>query len=188
MSPRVVFPNKVLPYLLVAPQLAITLVFFYWPASQAIRQSMLKEDPFGLKSKFVWFDNFERVLSDPNYCQFDPGHRDLLRLDGGALDVGGAAAGGDGRARGARQRLLPHADDLALRRRAGHRRHALPVPVPSLARQYRLPVAANGDIDWDPLLDGQPGDGPGHRAPPPGSRSATISCSSSPGCRRSRNR
>ncbi len=67
MSPRVVFPNKVLPYLLVAPQLAITLVFFYWPASQAIRQSMLKEDPFGLKSRFVWFDNFERVVSDPNY-------------------------------------------------------------------------------------------------------------------------
>ncbi len=67
MSPRVVFPNKMLPYLLVAPQLAITLVFFYWPASQALYQSMLREDPFGLKSKFVWFDNFERVLSDPNY-------------------------------------------------------------------------------------------------------------------------
>ncbi|MCO5080399.1 MAG: sn-glycerol-3-phosphate ABC transporter permease UgpA [Rhizobiaceae bacterium] len=67
MSPRVVFPNKLLPYLLLAPQLAITLVFFYWPASQALRQSMLKEDPFGLRSRFVWFDNFEKVLSDPNY-------------------------------------------------------------------------------------------------------------------------
>jgi sn-glycerol 3-phosphate transport system permease protein len=67
MSPRVVFPNKLLPYLLVAPQLAITLIFFYWPASQAIRQSMLKEDPFGLRSKFVWFDNFKKVLADPNY-------------------------------------------------------------------------------------------------------------------------
>lgn len=62
-----VFPNKVLPYLLVAPQLAITLVFFYWPASQALYQSMLREDPFGLNSSFVWFDNFERVLSDPSY-------------------------------------------------------------------------------------------------------------------------
>ena len=50
MSPRVIFPNKVLPYLLVAPQLAITLVFFFWPASQAIYQSMLREDPFGLRS------------------------------------------------------------------------------------------------------------------------------------------
>ncbi|AWC22285.1 sn-glycerol-3-phosphate transport system permease protein UgpA [Aminobacter sp. MSH1] len=67
MSPRVVFPNKILPYLLVAPQLAITLVFFYWPASQALRQSMLREDPFGLSSKFVWFANFRKVLSDPNY-------------------------------------------------------------------------------------------------------------------------
>ena len=67
MSPRVIFPNKVLPYLLLAPQLAITLVFFYWPASQALYQSMLREDPFGLKSKFVWFDNFRHVLSDPNY-------------------------------------------------------------------------------------------------------------------------
>ena len=67
MSPRVVFPHKVLPYLLVAPQLAITLVFFYWPAVQALYQSMLKEDPFGLKSTFVWFDNFVKVLSDPAY-------------------------------------------------------------------------------------------------------------------------
>ncbi len=67
MTPRVVFPNRVLPYLLVAPQLAITLIFFYWPAAQALYQSMLKEDPFGLKSKFVWFDNFKKVLADPNY-------------------------------------------------------------------------------------------------------------------------
>jgi sn-glycerol 3-phosphate transport system permease protein len=67
VSPRVVFPHKVLPYLLVAPQLAITLVFFYWPAVQALYQSMLKEDPFGLKSTFVWFDNFVKVLSDPAY-------------------------------------------------------------------------------------------------------------------------
>ena len=56
-----------MPYLLLAPQLAITLVFFYWPASQALYQSVLKEDPFGLRSRFVWFDNFKRVLSDPNY-------------------------------------------------------------------------------------------------------------------------
>jgi ABC-type sugar transport systems, permease components len=67
MTPRVVFPNKILPYLLVAPQLAITLVFFYWPASQALYQSMLREDPFGLKTQFVWFANFRRVLADPNY-------------------------------------------------------------------------------------------------------------------------
>ncbi len=67
MTPRVVFPNKFLPYLLLAPQLAITLVFFYWPASQALYQSVLKEDPFGLRSRFVGLDNFRRVLADPNY-------------------------------------------------------------------------------------------------------------------------
>jgi sn-glycerol 3-phosphate transport system permease protein len=67
MTPRVVFPNRLLPYLLLAPQLAITAVFFYWPASQALWQSMLREDPFGLRTTFVWFANFRRVLSDPNY-------------------------------------------------------------------------------------------------------------------------
>jgi sn-glycerol 3-phosphate transport system permease protein len=67
LSPRVVFPNKMLPYLLLAPQLAITLVFFYWPASQALYQSVLREDPFGLASRYVGLDNFRRVLADPNY-------------------------------------------------------------------------------------------------------------------------
>jgi len=67
MTPRVVFPNRILPYLLVAPQLAITLVFFYWPAGQALYQSMLREDPFGLNSRFVGFANFRKVLADPAY-------------------------------------------------------------------------------------------------------------------------
>lgn len=66
-STRVTFPNKILPYLLLAPQLAITIVFFYWPASQAIRQSVLREDPFGLSTQFVGLGNFKRILSDPNY-------------------------------------------------------------------------------------------------------------------------
>jgi sn-glycerol 3-phosphate transport system permease protein len=67
LTPRVIFPNRLLPYLLVAPQLAITAIFFYWPAGQALYQSMLREDPFGLSSKFVWFRNFAKVFSDPNY-------------------------------------------------------------------------------------------------------------------------
>jgi len=67
MNRRAIFPNTVLPYLLVAPQIAITLVFFFWPAAQAIRQSMLREDAFGLKSRFVGLDNFARVLADPAY-------------------------------------------------------------------------------------------------------------------------
>jgi sn-glycerol 3-phosphate transport system permease protein len=67
LSPRVVFPNRLLPYLLLTPQVAITLIFFYWPASQALYQSVLREDPFGLNSKFVGLDNFVRVLKSPSY-------------------------------------------------------------------------------------------------------------------------
>jgi sn-glycerol 3-phosphate transport system permease protein len=63
----VAFPNKILPYLLIAPQIILTVVFFFWPASQAIYQSMLREDPFGLKSGFVGFSNFSAVLADSNY-------------------------------------------------------------------------------------------------------------------------
>lgn len=64
---KATFPHKLLPYLLLAPQVAITLVFFYWPAGQALRQSMLREDAFGLKTQFVGIANFERVLADPAY-------------------------------------------------------------------------------------------------------------------------
>jgi sn-glycerol 3-phosphate transport system permease protein len=67
VTPRVTFPNKILPYLLLLPQVSITLVFFYWPASQALYQSTLREDAFGLSTTFVGLDNFEHVLTDPNY-------------------------------------------------------------------------------------------------------------------------
>ncbi len=64
---RATFPHKILPLLLLAPQLAVTLVFFYWPAGQALKQSLLREDAFGLKSQFVGLANFKRVLADPAY-------------------------------------------------------------------------------------------------------------------------
>jgi sn-glycerol 3-phosphate transport system permease protein len=67
MRRRVVFPNKVLPYLLVAPQLAITIVFFFWPAAQAVYQSVLIQDPFGLHTEFVWLENFRALLADRLY-------------------------------------------------------------------------------------------------------------------------
>ncbi len=67
MEKRVVFKNRWLPYLLVTPQIAITLVFFIWPASQALMQSVLIQDPFGLRVEFVWFDNFIELFSDPHY-------------------------------------------------------------------------------------------------------------------------
>lgn len=67
MEKRVVFQNRWLPYLLVAPQLAITLIFFFLPAGQAIYQSVLMQDPFGLSTEFVGLQNFETLLPDPNY-------------------------------------------------------------------------------------------------------------------------
>ncbi len=67
MEKRVVFQNRWLPYLLVAPQLAITLIFFFLPTGQAIYQSVLMQDPFGLSTEFVGLQNFETLLSDPNY-------------------------------------------------------------------------------------------------------------------------
>ncbi|WP_306114862.1 MULTISPECIES: sn-glycerol-3-phosphate ABC transporter permease UgpA [unclassified Roseovarius] len=67
MLKRVHFPASLLPYLLVAPQILITLVFFIWPASQAIYQSFLIEDAFGLSTEFVWFENFQLLFGDDQY-------------------------------------------------------------------------------------------------------------------------
>ena len=67
MRRRVIFPNKVLPYVLLVPQLAVTVVFFFLPAIQAIYYSVLIQDPFGLRSQFVWLENFTTVLTDPLY-------------------------------------------------------------------------------------------------------------------------
>jgi len=68
MQKRVTFRNPWLPYLLLAPQVVITLIFFIWPASQALFQSVLVEDPFGLRSEFVWLQNFEELFTDPLYA------------------------------------------------------------------------------------------------------------------------
>ncbi len=67
MEKRVVWKSSWLPYALVAPQMAITLVFFFWPASQALWQSMLLQDAFAAKTQFVWFDNFRDLFNDPRY-------------------------------------------------------------------------------------------------------------------------
>jgi sn-glycerol 3-phosphate transport system permease protein len=67
MEKRVVFQSPWLPYALVAPQLIITLVFFFWPATQAVYQSLLIQDAFASKVQFVWFDNFIDLFNDPHY-------------------------------------------------------------------------------------------------------------------------
>ena len=67
MLKRVHFKNPFLPYLLVAPQLAVTLIFFIWPAAQALWQSLLVQDAFGMSTEFVWFENYLSILNDPQY-------------------------------------------------------------------------------------------------------------------------
>ncbi|HEX3182323.1 MAG TPA: sn-glycerol-3-phosphate ABC transporter permease UgpA [Beijerinckiaceae bacterium] len=67
MEKRAVFSHKFLPYLLLAPQLAITIIFFYLPASQALRQSFFIEDAFGTNSDFVGLENYRYVFADPSY-------------------------------------------------------------------------------------------------------------------------
>jgi len=66
---RVTFRHRWLPYLLIAPQIIITLIFFIWPASQALFQSVQRQDAFGLRTEFVGLDNFLRLFNDPLYYQ-----------------------------------------------------------------------------------------------------------------------
>ncbi|MGP9822037.1 sn-glycerol-3-phosphate ABC transporter permease UgpA [Salinarimonas sp. NSM] len=67
MHKKVTFRGFALPLALLLPQLAITAVFFLWPAGQALYQSVLRQDPFGLRTTFVGLANFERLFSDPLY-------------------------------------------------------------------------------------------------------------------------
>src|SRR3546814_11377768 len=64
---RVLFRSKRLPDLLLAQQIVITLVFFIWPALQAVKSSFEREDPFGFKTTFIWFENYRRILEDASY-------------------------------------------------------------------------------------------------------------------------
>jgi len=67
MEKRAIFNHRFLPYALLVPQLIITLVFFYWPASQAVWQSFLLQDAFGLSTSFIWFENYRDLFSNPDY-------------------------------------------------------------------------------------------------------------------------
>jgi sn-glycerol 3-phosphate transport system permease protein len=69
MEKRVVFRSAWLPYALVAPQIVITVVFFFWPASQAVWYSFQLQDAFGLSSQFVGLQNFAHLFNDSNYLE-----------------------------------------------------------------------------------------------------------------------
>ena len=67
MERRVTFRGWFLPLLLIAPQVLVSAVFFFYPAGQAVWQSLFIPDPFGLSMEFVGLDNFRYLLSDPFY-------------------------------------------------------------------------------------------------------------------------
>ncbi len=67
MERRTLFPGRVLPALLVLPQLLLTFVFFLWPAGQAIWSSVMREDAFGTSTQFVGLENFADLFADPLY-------------------------------------------------------------------------------------------------------------------------
>src|SRR6516225_4044747 len=67
MEKRARFQSRWLPYALLAPQILVTLVFFFLPAAQAVYQSVLIQDAFGANTEFVWLDNFKDLFNDPLY-------------------------------------------------------------------------------------------------------------------------
>ena len=67
MQKKVTFRGVAFPLALLLPQLVVTAIFFLWPAGQALYQSVLRQDPFGLRTSFVGLQNFERLFDDPLY-------------------------------------------------------------------------------------------------------------------------
>ncbi|RPH66675.1 MAG: sn-glycerol-3-phosphate ABC transporter permease UgpA [Burkholderiales bacterium] len=66
---RVRFKSQWLPWVLIAPQMAVILVFFFWPAAQAVYWSVLQQDAFGTSTEFVGMENFERLWNDETYLE-----------------------------------------------------------------------------------------------------------------------
>ncbi|WP_242495697.1 hypothetical protein [Salinicola tamaricis] len=59
--------HSVTPWLLLAPQLAVVAIFFFWPAAESLRQAFYVQDAFGLGERFVGLANFQHVLASPGY-------------------------------------------------------------------------------------------------------------------------
>jgi len=67
LEKRVLFKSLWLPWLLLAPQLLVITVFFFWPAGQALLQSFQQQDAFGMSTEWVGLDNFRQLFGDPGY-------------------------------------------------------------------------------------------------------------------------
>lgn len=153
MQKQSVFTSRWLPWLLIAPQMIVVLVFFYWPAAQAVRQSFLLQDAFGLSTVFVWFENYKELLADPDY--FASVMRTFVFAAAIALSSLSAAL------------LLAVMADKPLRGVGIYRTlliwpYAVAPPVVGVLWVFMLNpslgILAHGlramGIDWNPLLDG----------------------------------
>ena len=67
MEKRVVYQSSWLPWALMAPQLAVICIFFFWPAGQAMLQSLQQSDAFGTSVEWVGLENFRNLWNDPSY-------------------------------------------------------------------------------------------------------------------------
>jgi sn-glycerol 3-phosphate transport system permease protein len=69
LEKRVTFGSSWLPFVLIAPQIAVTIIFFFWPAGQAVYNSFLLQDAFGVSKQFVGLQNFVDLFKDANYLE-----------------------------------------------------------------------------------------------------------------------
>ena len=67
LEKRVLFRSGWLPWLLLTPQLLVIAVFFFWPAGQALLQSLQRQDAFGLSTEWIGLENFEQLFNDAGY-------------------------------------------------------------------------------------------------------------------------
>ena len=143
------------PTLLLAPQLAITIVFFYWPASQAVWQSFLLQDAFGLSTRVRLASRTTATLfAQPEYYRA-MATTAVFSIAVAALSLSIAlllATQADKQP--AAPAGLQDAADLALCGRARHRRRAVAVHVPAVARHAGARPMRLLGVDWNPLLDG----------------------------------
>ena len=155
MEKRSIFTHRFLPYALLLPQIVITFVFFYWPASQAVWQSFLLQDAFGLSTNFVVVRELPRAVRAARLLPHDLRPRSCSPTAVAVLSLSIAlllAVQADKQLRG--RRRLPHAADLALCGRARGRRRAVDLHVPALARRAGARPAHDLGVDWNPLLNG----------------------------------
>jgi sn-glycerol 3-phosphate transport system permease protein len=153
MQKQSVFHTRWLPIALITPQLAIVLIFFYWPAAQAVFQSFLLQDAFGLSTTFVGFENDRDQLSQPDYFIA------IVRTFVFSFAIAGSSL--------SLALLLAVMADKPLRGSAIYRTlliwpYAVSPPVAGVLWIFMLNpslgVLAHGlralGVDWNPLLDG----------------------------------